>query len=355
MSVIKGQTASNNTLTKDVTVSEDAPNNKVALDVAIVSGGASIVAGGSTEAKQDDIIVELQNINNIDALTDNIQISDGVNDAEVTANNELQVKDSDVESELQSQTTILNTIATNTAGGGGGGGDASAANQATMISELQGIEADVEQGNTTLSSILTELEGKADLSETQPVSVSNFPTGQAVEAKQDTIISNIQSLLTELQAKADLTETQPVSLASTPLATGASTESKQDDVIAELQDIEADVEASNTALSNILTELEGKADLGETQPVSAASLPLPSGAATEAKQDTQITELQGINEKLLGNVIPENWDNIAITYVAAGNGVGEIETVVYSLSASTVRTLTLTYNSDNEVSNIARS
>ena len=38
----------------------------------------------------------------------------------------------------------------------------------------------------------------------------------------------------------------------------------------------------NTALANLLTELQLKADLIETQPVSAASLPLPTGAATEA-------------------------------------------------------------------------
>ena len=49
---------------------------------------------------------------------------------------------------------------------------------------------------------------------------------------------------------------------------------------------------NNTALSNILTELQGKADLAETQPVSAASLPLPTGAATQATLANLLTELQ---------------------------------------------------------------
>lgn len=48
-----------------------------------------------------------------------------------------------------------------------------------------------------------------------------------------------------------------------PLPTGAATEAKQDD---------------------LLTELQKKADLTETQPISAASLPLPAGAATAANQ-----------------------------------------------------------------------
>jgi len=42
--------------------------------------------------------------------------------------------------------------------------------------------------------------------------------------------------------------------------------------------------ATETKQDAILTELQGKADLDETQPVSAASLPLPAGASTSAKQ-----------------------------------------------------------------------
>lgn len=51
------------------------------------------------------------------------------------------------------------------------------------------------------------------------------------------------------------------------------------------------------------------------------------------------------------------YDYIALTYVAAGNGVGEIETAVYKtggLSGSVVATLTLAYNSSNEISSITK-
>lgn len=42
--------------------------------------------------------------------------------------------------------------------------------------------------------------------------------------------------------------------------------------------------ATETKQDDIITELEKKADVDETQPVSAAGLPLPTGAATSAKQ-----------------------------------------------------------------------
>jgi len=46
------------------------------------------------------------------------------------------------------------------------------------------------------------------------------------------------------------------------------------------------------------------------------------------------------------------YDYISLTYVAAGNGAGEIETVIFKINGSggtTVATLTLTYNSDDEI------
>jgi len=77
-----------------------------------------------------------------------------------------------------------------------------------------------------------------------------------------------------------------------------------------------------------------------------------SGLGTEAKQDDIITELQ----KLVGFEIPE-YDYIALTYVAAGSGAGEIETVIYRSGGSggtIVATLTLAYNAANEISSITK-
>lgn len=109
----------------------------------------------------------------------------------------------------------------------------------------------------------------------QYLNSSGVRTNLATETTVATLATQttLAALLTELQLKADLTETQPISAASLPLPTGAATE---------------------TTLASLLTELQLKADLTETQPVSAASLPLPTGAATSANQTTEITHLSQI-------------------------------------------------------------
>ena len=61
-------------------------------------------------------------------------------------------------------------------------------------------------------------------------------------------------------------------------------------------------------------------------------------------------------EKLVGFEIPP-YDYIALTYVSAGNGAGEIETVIYKdggVGGDTVATLTLAYNASNEISSITK-
>lgn len=66
---------------------------------------------------------------------------------------------------------------------------------------------------------------------------------------------------------------------------------------------------------------------------------------------------EGIIEAInnAAGLVPESYDQITVTYVASGNGAGEIETVTYSKDASTVATLTLSYNSDNKLTGVVRS
>jgi hypothetical protein len=47
-----------------------------------------------------------------------------------------------------------------------------------------------------------------------------------------------------------------------------------------------------------------------------------------------------------------DYTDIQITYVTAGNGVGEIETVVYNFNGTPIRTLTLSYDSNNKLSSV---
>lgn len=50
-------------------------------------------------------------------------------------------------------------------------------------------------------------------------------------------------------------------------------------------------------------------------------------------------------------------DYVALTYVASGNGTGEVETITYKeggASGTTVAVLTLAYNASNKLSSITK-
>lgn len=56
--------------------------------------------------------------------------------------------------------------------------------------------------------------------------------------------------------------------------------------------------------------------------------------------------------------IKKNYDFIALTYVAAGNGAGKVETATYKTGGSggtVVGTLTLTYDSNDKIASITKS
>ena len=148
-------------------------------------------------------------------------------------------------------------------GGGGGGGDGGSTSASTIADGIN-LSSDIESIVTALADLTTELALKANLNETQPVSVSSLPTDvanstnqESANTKLDDLITALSDLLTELELKADLTETQPVSLLST-------TEDK---------------------LDSIVSELESKANLTDTQPVSLDSIPLATDAATLTLQE----------------------------------------------------------------------
>ena len=89
-----------------------------------------------------------------------------------------------------------------------------------------------------------------------------------------------------------------------------------------------------------------------TENTAGTSLTTQKKIATEDKQDDLITAVQ----KLVGFEIPA-YDYIALTYVASGNGAGEIETVTYKTGGSggtVVATLTLAYDANNNIISISK-
>lgn len=122
------------------------------------------------------------------------------------------------------------------------------------------------------------------------------------------------------------------------------TAAKQDQQTALLTTIDGKV-LTNTQLRASAVVVDGS---GVTQPVSAVNLPLPTGASTSANQTSILTRLSG-------SLVPAAYDQIDLTYVPSGNGVGEVATAVYKLATVTVKTLTLSYNSDNKLSSVVAS
>ena len=57
------------------------------------------------------------------------------------------------------------------------------------------------------------------------------------------------------------------------------------------------------------------------------------------------------------SLVPEMFDYVAMTYVAAGNGAGEIETATYKTggaAGATVAVLTMTYNASNQITSVTK-
>ncbi len=66
---------------------------------------------------------------------------------------------------------------------------------------------------------------------------------------------------------------------------------------------------------------------------------------------TSNTVVENTLEAIAG-FFTQPYDNMLITYVAAGNGAGEIETVTTKTGVTTVQTLTITYDSSNRISTL---
>ena len=129
-----------------------------------------------------------------------------------------------------------------------------------------------QENDGNLSAILTELQLKADLTETQPVSIASVPSHAVTGPLTDT----------ELRATA-----VPISAASLPLPTSAATQA---------------------TLASVLTELQLKADLTETQPVSTKTA-LTAASPTAATVGVASAEALATNANRRGLVLVNTSDN----------------------------------------------
>ena len=109
---------------------------------------------------------------------------------------------------------------------------------------------------------------------------------------------------------------------------------------------------STKGLEEVTTTVSGDRTLLDVKVVGSGG---GAASATEAKQDTQITELQAIKDAKTVNV---DWDYYDLTYVTVGNGLGEIETITYFTgttgSGTQVLLITVTYDVAGEIVRVVR-
>jgi hypothetical protein len=90
----------------------------------------------------------------------------------------------------------------------------------------------------------------------------------------------------------------------------------------------------------------------QTLPISAASLPLPAGAATAALQTTGNSAITTLSAKTGASMVAVAHDEVVVTYVGSSN---RISTVTYKLATATVATLTFAYDGSDRLTGVVRS
>lgn len=189
------------------------------------------------------------------------------------------------------------------------------------------------------------------------IDASALPTGAATSAKQDTGNTSLGSIDTKLssQATAVKQDTGNASLASidtkltSPLAvTGPVTDAELRATPVPVSGTvavsnpgltDAQLRASAVPVSGPLTDTELRASAVS---ISVASLPLPSGAATQ-------TTLAALAAKTASSAVTEAFDEQVIAYVGATT---DVDTVTYKLGGVTVAVTTFSYDGSNRLTGV---
>lgn len=175
---------------------------------------------------------------------------------------------------------------------------------------------------------------------------STLPTGAATSANQTTANASLSSI----DGKTTVVNTGAVTVVSSSLPTGAATSALQTTTNSSLASIDAGIPAALGA-ATIANSMPVTIASDQTVPVSASSLPLPTGAAT------QVT-LAALSAKSASSDITAAYDYTELSYIVAGNGTGEIGTVLYKLGGSAgtlVSTRTLAYDGSNRLISVTKS
>lgn len=177
---------------------------------------------------------------------------------------------------------------------------------------------------TTLAALLAKVIAAPSTEAKQDIMVSGLAAilakiiaAPSTEAKQDL-------LLAELQLKADLTQTQPVSLSTIPLATGAATATKQDEQTALITTLNNLIENLNS-LVNVLLPLGAAMNSGQpalrVNPIAAAATVV-SGSVTATVASTVVSSLTNFGTGIPAKEMADDINNLVVTMANINNANG---------------------------------
>lgn len=292
----------------------------------------------ATEATLQDVLTALQDIeinaDNINLNTDQLEAK--VDTTNTTLTNGTQItKITDGAGTVNTKqlgTAITSSdvgLVTNsvihgkTTGGGGGYVDVKVSPSGALVTD------------TTISGTVPVTDNGGSLTVDGTVNVGNFPATQNVA-----ITSSV-----EVEVKND--SGSPIPISGTVTAnTGLSQPLTDTELRASAVPISGTVTITPSGTQTI-TGSVSVSNFPATQPVSAASLPLPTGAATSSEQTTSNNYLAALN-----SLTPTQYDYIDCSYTS-----GNLTGVVYKSGGSvgtTVSTLTLTYDVNNNLTSVTK-
>lgn len=183
-------------------------------------------------------------------------------------------------------------------------------------------------------------------------------SGSIIDPATEATLQNAETAVTSIDGKtpalgqAVAAASVPVILASDqalPLPAGAATEVTLSTIDTTTQSIDGKTPALGQALSAASVPVVIASD--QTVGVSVSSLPLPTGAATEAS-------LAAFSSKSAAGLVPNAFDSIVQTYITVGNGIGQVGIVEYKtggIAGTLIATLTLVYDAQDRLASVEKS
>ena len=322
------------------------PANNIPLPVKLtsVTGDINITAG--------DLNVQLSDTG---ANPDITRIGDGTNRLVMTALGEATTFDATTHGKLDTQTALLQTIDTDT-GLIQGSVDSIDTKTSTVITELQSVNSELDTQTIGISSINSELDAQTTL--LNSIANEDFAT--------QTTLSAVNGKLPATLGQKVAADSLAVVLASDqalPLPSGAATEATLDAIKTSTELLDDTVATDGGAALTKLQTIGGHTgttshawhvnNQGEGK-VTSDQLPAALGQTTMANSTSVALASDQSPLNVRSGLVPREYDQIDLTYVPSGNGVGEVQTAVYKLATVTQATLTLTYDSSNRLSSVVR-